>query len=109
LHRKARSLLVQELPVYRDDLARCAERGDGWLFDRLASGLLKHAYVTWFAAENCYLPFPKHLHRWIDRLGLNPELAWLHGKVWEQTRLRERQRAIVDFVERVAAIRSSPR
>ena len=78
------------------------------MFDRLAGGLLKYAYVTWFAAENCYLPFPKHLHRWIDRLGLNPELARLHREVWEQTRLLERQRAIVDFAERVAAIRPAP-
>ncbi len=105
LHRKARSLVVEELPVYRDDLARCAERGDGWLFERLAGGLMKHAYVTWFAAENCYLPFPKHLHRWIDRLGLDADLARHHSEVWEQTRLSERQRAMVDFVERVAALK----
>jgi hypothetical protein len=84
-----------------------ARRGEGWLFHELTVNLTKHAYTSWFAAEGYYLPFPKHLDRWVARLGLDRELAHLEQLIWQAPDLIERQRAVLEFTEGVVALSSS--
>jgi hypothetical protein len=98
--------LVSELPEYRKALCSSARRSEGWLFHELTVTLTKHAYASWFAAEGCYLPFPKHLDRWIARLDLDRELAHLEQLIWRTSTLIDRQQAVLEFVEGVVALSS---
>lgn len=93
--------LARDLPAYAADLASCARREEGWLFHALAGPLIKNAYVAWFAAEGYYLPFPKRLNQWVDRLGLSPHRAQLERGIWSATTLAQRRQAIVEFAESI--------
>jgi hypothetical protein len=104
LRNNTHEALVGELPEYRKALNSSAHRGEGWLFHELTVGLVKHAYASWFAAEGYYLPFPKHLDRWITRLDLDRELARREQLMWRTADLIERQQAILEFVEGVVAL-----
>ncbi len=101
LRNNTHEALIGELPEYRKALSSSVRRGEGWLFHELVVKLTRDAYVSWFAAEGCYLPFPKHLDRWVDRLGLDRELARLEQLIWRPASLAERQRAVLEFVEAV--------
>lgn len=92
------------LPDCAAMLTSSARRGESWLFHQLALPLIKQAYAAWFAAEGYYLPFPKHLDRWIERFGLNRELARYEQCIWQVSDLRRRQHAVMEFVERVVSI-----
>jgi len=104
LQASSRRTVAAALPQYRKDLTSAAERGESWLFHTLATRLLKQAYVTWFAAEGYYLPFPKHLDRWIQRFGLDRELAEREPRIWRLPSLPLRRDAVLEFVERVVAL-----
>jgi hypothetical protein len=104
LRSNTRETLTSELPEYRKALSSSARRSEGWLFHELTVKLTKHAYASWFAAEGRYLPFPKHLDRWIARLGLDRELAHLEQLIWGASNLIERQQAVLEFVEGVVAL-----
>lgn len=106
LRADSRRTVAAALPLYRKDLTSAAERGDNWLFHTLAARLLKQAYVAWFAAEGYYLPFPKHLDRWIQRFGLDRDLAEREQRIWWLPSLSLRRSAVLDFVERVLALTS---
>lgn len=94
---KAVALLRDELPTYRRDLDSCVQHGDGWLFHELATTLVKHCYVAWFAAEGHHCPFPKHLDAWVRHLGLSPVRARLARGIWAAVDLRARRLAIDRF------------
>ncbi|MGI5284305.1 hypothetical protein ACQEVF_13310 [Nonomuraea polychroma] len=100
---KSTAALEQQLPTYRDALLDCADRGDEWLFHQLAAQLVKQIYITWFALEGHYLPFPKRLRQWIQHLGLNEQGARLERRIWETVSLYERRLAIVRFADYVLA------
>ncbi|MGH3168335.1 MAG: hypothetical protein ACRDN0_20930 [Trebonia sp.] len=104
LRDNTREALAEGLPEYRKALGSSARRGEGWLFHELAGTLAKVAYASWFAAEGCYLPFPKHLDRWVGRLDLDRELAHREQLIWRPSSLMERQRAVLDFAEGVVAL-----
>lgn len=104
LRDNTRETLAEELPEYRKALGSSACRGEGWLFHELAVKLTKDAYVAWFAAEGCYLPFPKHLDRWTERLGLDRDLAHREQLIWRTSELTERQQAVLEFAEAVVAL-----
>lgn len=104
LRSNTRETLAEELPAYRKALSSSARRGEGWLFHELTVKLTKHAYTTWFAAEGYYLPFPKHLDRWTERLGLDRDLARREQLIWRSADLIERHQAVLDFAEGVAAL-----
>jgi hypothetical protein len=97
--------LVNDLPGYREALGSSARRGEGWLFHELTVGLIKNAYASWFAAEGCYLPFPKHINSWVERLDLDRGLAHLDQLIWQTPDLIERQEAILEFADGVVALR----
>ncbi|GAA3647275.1 hypothetical protein GCM10022224_007620 [Nonomuraea antimicrobica] len=98
---KAGAALERQLPAYADALLACARDDDGWLFHDLAARLVRQLHVAWFAAEGHYLPFPKHLRRWVRRLGLDEGGALLERRIWETATLHERRLAIVRFAEHV--------
>ncbi|HVX45265.1 MAG TPA: hypothetical protein VHC49_15350 [Mycobacteriales bacterium] len=93
--------LGRDLPVYAADLASAARRDDAWLFHALASPLIKNAYVAWFASEGYYLPFPKHLNRWVERFGLDQRQLQLEKEIWSAPTLTRRRDAIIRFAENV--------
>lgn len=104
LRGNTRETLAEELPGYRQALSSSARRAEGWLFHELTVKLTKHAYTTWFAAEGCYLPFPKHLDRWMERLGLDRDLALREQLIWRASDLTERQQVVLEFVDAVVAL-----
>jgi hypothetical protein len=105
LRANTRESLADSLPGYRRALSSSAHRDEGWLFHELTVRLVKDAYAAWFAREGYYLPFPKHLDRWITHLGLDPELARLERAIWRTPSLIERERAVLEFAEGVVALR----
>lgn len=92
-------------PEFRNALASSARRGEGWLFHQLTVRFVRQAYVAWFAAEGFYLPFPKHLDRWIERFALDRQVAGCERRIWELPGLAQRQHAVIEFAERVLSIR----
>jgi hypothetical protein len=101
-----REIVAGELPEYRKILTSSAQRSENWLFHQLSSTLIKRAYAAWFAVEGFYLPFPKHLDRWVDRFDLDRELARREQVIWQISDLSDRQLAITDFVEGILALPS---
>jgi hypothetical protein len=99
-----RESVAGELPEYRKTLTSSARRSENWLFHQLGSTLIKRAYAAWFTAEGFYLPFPKHLDRWIERFDLDRELARREQLIWRTSDLLERRLAITDFVEGILAL-----
>jgi hypothetical protein len=109
LRANTRDTLADSLPEYRKALGSSARRDEGWLFHQLTVTLVKDAYAAWFAREGYYLPFPKHLDRWIARFGLNPGLARTEQAIWRTPDLSERQAAVLEFAEGVLALESVER
>lgn len=92
--------LRNELDAYLSELHRCAARQDDWLFNNLTDTLIRHCYIAWFATEGHYLPHPKHLHAWIHRLNLSPDIARLEPTIWTGP-LDHRTNAIETFARRI--------
>lgn len=78
----ARAILSERLPLYRENLALCAKRDDGWLFHTILDGAVQDTCVAWFAAYGRYLPFHKRLHHWIARFELDADIASLERALW---------------------------
>ncbi len=101
----ARALLAERLPLYRANLASCAEREDGWLFHTILDGAMRDVCVTWFATHGRYLPFHKRLHRWIVRFGLEADIADLERAVWSPgADLTHKAALFTTMAERVLAL-----
>jgi Domain of unknown function (DUF4037) len=104
---RSRTLLAEELPSYDRDLATCARRGDGWLFHDLLSKVMRHALVTWFAAERRYCPHPKWLHQWVARFGMDPAIAGLERGLWAPpVSLARRRELFLAMAERILQLRA---
>lgn len=108
LRTRTRETVAAALSEYDKLLTSSARRAEGWLFHQLSLPFIKQAYAAWFAAEGHYLPFPKHLDRWIERLGLDQELARAEQRIWRLSDLLQRKQAIMDFAECVVSIDGAP-
>lgn len=82
LVRVSREALLAELPGYRAELRRCAQRGDGLLFHELLTKAEKTVLVAWFSARGIYMPHEKWLARSIQRHAPAPRFAELESELW---------------------------
>jgi hypothetical protein len=98
---RTRDALRTEWPSFDAELAACARRGDGWLFHDLMSTLLRHTYITWFAAHHVYCPHPKRLGQWIARFAMEADIATLERGIWQDTSLTERRTRLTATVTAV--------
>lgn len=82
LVRVSREALLAEVPGYRTELQRCAERGDGLLFHELLTKVERTILVAWFSVRGIYMPHEKWLARSIQRHAIDPRFAELEKDLW---------------------------